>query len=169
MLAEGKIPSYDKGEIVVKLIERGIAEEEALLAASRCRDVDEAEDLLHQECQLCMNVMKITEVVNLPNCQHNCCQDCFGKHFTIAIKDRNISEATCPFCMEPKGLADDDDLAADFFAKLDVLIKPIVDQDVHDLFQRKIRDRTLMKDPNFKWCYKVSFCFDSGLPDHLEK
>ena len=58
--------------------------------------------------------------------------------------------------MEPKGLADDDDLAANYFAKLDVIIKPIVDQDVHDLFQRKIRDRTLMKDPNFKWCYKVS-------------
>ena len=59
--------------------------------------------------------------------------------------------------MEPKGLADDDDLAANYFAKLDVILKPIVDQDVHDLFQRKIRDRTLMKDPNFKWCYKVSF------------
>ena len=59
--------------------------------------------------------------------------------------------------MEPKGLADDDDLASNYFAKLDVILKPIVDQDVHDLFQRKIRDRTLMKDPNFKWCYKVSF------------
>ena len=93
----------------------------------------------------------------MPNCQHDCCRDCAGKHFTITIKDRNISEATCPFCMEPKGLADDDDLAANYFAKLDVLIKPIVDQDVHDLFQRKIRDRTLMKDPNFKWCYKVCF------------
>ena len=27
---------------------------------------------------------------------------------------------------------------------------------MHDLFQRKIRDRTLMKDPNFRWCNKVS-------------
>ena len=97
------------------------------------------------------------QVVYFPNCQHSCCQDCAGKHFTIIIKDRGISEATCPFCMEPKGLADDDDLAADYFANLDVIIKPIVDQDVYDLFQRKIRDRTLMKDPNFKWCYKVSF------------
>ena len=49
----------------------------------------------------------------MPNCEHNCCRDCAGKHFTIAIKDRNINEATCPFCMEPKGLAEDDDLAAD--------------------------------------------------------
>ena len=92
----------------------------------------------------------------MSNCEHSCCKDCATKHFTILIKDKNISEATCPFCQEPTGLADDDDLAANYFSKLDVLLKPLVEQDVHDLFQRKLRDRTLMKDPNFKWCYKVS-------------
>ena len=92
----------------------------------------------------------------MPNCEHSCCKDCATKHFTILIKDKNISEATCPFCQEPTGLADDDDLAANYFSKLDVLLKPLVEQDVYDLFQRKLRDRTLMKDPNFKWCYKVS-------------
>ena len=95
------------------------------------------------------------KVINLLNCEHKCCRDCVSKHFTIIIKDRNISEATCPFCLEPKNLADDDDLAANYFAQLDVLLKPLIEQDVHDLFQRKLRDRTLMKDPNFKWCYKV--------------
>ena len=35
-------------------------------------------------------------------------------------------------------------------------VQDIMEKDVHDLFQRKLRDRTLMKDPNFKWCYKVS-------------
>lgn len=99
------------------------------------------------------------KVINLLNCEHKCCRDCVSKHFTIIIKDRNISEATCPFCLEPKKLADDDDLAANYFAKLDVLLKPLIEQDVHDLFQRKLRDRTLMKDPNFKWCYKVIFFF----------
>ena len=93
------------------------------------------------------------------NCDHKCCRDCVSKHFTIIIKDRNISEATCPFCLEPKTLADDDDLAANYFAKLDVLLKPLIEQEVHDLFQRKLRDRTLMKDPNFKWCYKCSSGF----------
>ena len=97
------------------------------------------------------------KVINLLNCEHKCCRDCVSKHFTIIIKDRNISEATCPFCLEPKKLAEDDDLAANYFAKLDVLLKPLIEQDVHDLFQRKLRDRTLMKDPNFKWCYKVIF------------
>ena len=58
--------------------------------------------------------------------------------------------------MEPKNLAEDDDLALDYYAKLDQILKDILDKDTHDLFQRKLRDRTLMKDPNFKWCYKVS-------------
>ena len=105
---------------------------------------------------LLFRLVFLFQVVKMPNCDHSCCKDCATKHFTILVKDRNISEATCPFCQEPTGLADDDDLAANYFAKLDVLLKPLVEQDVHDLFQRKLRDRTLMKDPNFKWCYKVS-------------
>ena len=63
LLAEGKIATYEKGEIVVRLIEQeNVAEEEALIAASKCDDVESAIELLAQECQLCMNVMKITEV-----------------------------------------------------------------------------------------------------------
>ena len=63
LLAEGKIATYEKGEIVVRLIEQeDVIEEEALIAASRCNDVESAIELLAQECQLCMNVMKMTEV-----------------------------------------------------------------------------------------------------------
>ena len=47
-------------------------------------------------------------------------------------------------------------VALDYYAKLDQILKDILEKDTHDLFQRKLRDRTLMKDPNFKWCYKVS-------------
>ena len=62
-MAEGKIATYEKGEIVVRLIEQEEAdEEEALIAASRCDDFDAAIELLAQECQLCMNVPKLTEV-----------------------------------------------------------------------------------------------------------
>ena len=90
------------------------------------------------------------------SCEHKCCLDCATKHFTIVIKDRGINEAVCPFCREPANLADDDDeeVASAYFARLDNLLKTVVDSETHDLFQRKLRDRTLMKDPNFKWCYK---------------
>ena len=98
-------------------------------------------------------------------------EECATNFFTIVVTDQNISQAVCPFCRwdiytrksstkknicrEPSNLAEDDDLALDYYAKLDQILKDILDKDTHDLFQRKLRDRTLMKDPNFKWCYKV--------------
>ena len=89
------------------------------------------------------------------NCDHKCCTECATNFFTIVIKDKSIGEAICPFCNEPSNLANDDDVALAYYAKLDIVLKNILDKDTHDLFQRKLRDRTLMKDPNFKWCYKV--------------
>ena len=94
----------------------------------------------------------------MPNCEHKCCQQCAGNYFTIAIKDKSINEAYCPFCQAPKDvLADDtkDDEASEYFTKLDAILRKAVAEDVYDLFQRKLRDRALMRDPNFKWCYKV--------------
>lgn len=41
------------------------------------------------------------------------------------------------------------------FSLQDTLLKLILERDVYDLFQRKLRDRTLIKDPNFRWCHKV--------------
>ena len=95
----------------------------------------------------------------MPSCEHRCCQQCAANYFTIAIKDKSINEAYCPFCQSPKELlADDtkDDAASEYFAKLDAILRKAVAEDVYDLFQRKLRDRALMRDPNFKWCYKVS-------------
>lgn len=68
MLAEGKIANYEKGEIVVKLKEQDVAEEEALIAAQNCQDLYAATKFLRQECELCMNVMNVTEV-RLESCK----------------------------------------------------------------------------------------------------
>ncbi len=90
-------------------------------------------------------------------CGHACCRSCAINYYTLTIRDNSIGELTCPFCREPATLNDPDneDAASDYFARLDLFLKSLVDEDVHDLFQRKLRDRTLMKDPNFKWCDKV--------------
>jgi E3 ubiquitin-protein ligase RNF31 len=50
----------------------------------------------------------------------------------------------------------DEDVILEYFSNLDILLKTILQSDVHDLFQRKIRDRALLRDPNFKWCVQVS-------------
>jgi hypothetical protein len=62
LLAEGRIASYEKGELVVKLQEMDFGEDEALLAAENCGDVYAATKFLRQECELCANVMNVTEV-----------------------------------------------------------------------------------------------------------
>lgn len=89
------------------------------------------------------------------HCTHRCCRDCAKTYFVTQIRDRSIMDAVCPFCSAPSNLASDDEVALDYFTHLDILLKGIVPEEIHELFQRKLRDFTLAKDPNFKWCNKV--------------
>ena len=139
----------------MKLLDQEFPEDEVFLAIKETEDFDQAVNLLKQDCELCANTMSIKDVIKMTHCEHSCCKDCATNFFSIVITDQNISQAVCPFCREPANLAEDDEVAFDYYAKLDQLLKDILEKDTHDLFQRKLRDRTLMKDPNFKWCYKV--------------
>jgi len=65
LLAEGRIATYEKGELVVKLQEMDFQEDEALLAAENCEDIYSATKFLRQECELCANAMNVTEVYSL--------------------------------------------------------------------------------------------------------
>ncbi len=64
-------------------------------------------------------------------------------------------DATCPFCQEPSEIGADDEKAADYFAKLGDVLQPILEEDVMKTLRRKVREHSIMKDPNFRWCYKV--------------
>nr|CAD7201298.1 unnamed protein product [Timema douglasi] len=156
-LAEGLVSTYEQAEIAVKLIDLKFDREEALSAAQECSTLAAAIAFLEQECELCMGKYTMKQMVSMLKCTHCCCKDCTKNYFTIQITDRNINDAVCPFCKEPE--LDNDDEALEYFSNLDILLKSIVDPPVHELFQRKLRDRTLMQDPNFKWCVKCSSGF----------
>lgn len=99
-------------------------------------------------------------------CTHRCCQECAKNYFTVQITDRSIMDCTCPFCKQPELTSsnfNEDDIS-DYFGNLDILLKGILDETVHELFQRKLRDRTLMQDPHFKWCVQVSINFAYEFP-----
>lgn len=65
-------------------------------------------------------------------------------------------DCTCPFCKQPILNNDtSEDELLDYFGNLDILLKGFLEEEVHELFQRKLRDRTLMQDPHFKWCVQV--------------
>lgn len=96
-------------------------------------------------------------MVSMLKCTHRCCKECAKNYFTIQVTDKNIMDLACPFCNIPDLSSDEiteDDLS-EYFSNLDILLKGILEMEVHELFQRKLRDRTLMLDPNFKWCVQV--------------
>lgn len=98
-------------------------------------------------------------MIPMLKCVHRCCEDCARNYFTIQITDRTIMDCTCPFCKFPELHDATEDEISDYFAHMDILLKGLIEPAVHELFQRKLRDRTLMQDPNFKWCVQCSSGF----------
>ncbi|XP_058061611.1 E3 ubiquitin-protein ligase lubel [Anopheles bellator] len=158
---DGLVQTIEQAELAVQLIELRYAKDNAIWAATQCHTVDEAKDLLQKECELCLGLFPMNEIVSMLKCTHTCCFECAKEYFTQEITNRSITNCNCPYCKEPDlngpNVTEDDVL--EYFSNLDILLKNIVDAEVHDLFQRKIRDRTLTQDPHFKWCVHCSSGF----------
>uniref|UniRef100_A0A182JSC7 Uncharacterized protein n=1 Tax=Anopheles christyi TaxID=43041 RepID=A0A182JSC7_9DIPT len=161
LLEDGLVQTLAQAELAVQLIELRYAKDNACWAATQCHTIDEAKDLLQKECELCLGLFPMNEIVSMLKCTHTCCLDCAKEYFTQEITNRSITNCNCPYCKEPELNGPDvtEDDVLEYFSNLDILLKNIVDEEVHDLFQRKIRDRTLTKDPNFKWCVHCSSGF----------
>ncbi|XP_053677164.1 E3 ubiquitin-protein ligase lubel [Anopheles nili] len=161
LLDDGLVQNLAQAELAVQLIELRYAKDNAIWAATQCHTIDEAKDLLQKECELCLGVFPMNEIVSMLKCTHTCCLECTKEYFTQEITNRSITNCNCPYCKEPDlngpNVTEDDVL--EYFSNLDILLKNIVDEEVHDLFQRKIRDRTLTQDPHFKWCVHCSSGF----------
>ncbi|CAH2104287.1 unnamed protein product [Euphydryas editha] len=159
LLAEGATETWEQAQLAVNLIAQGTDPPAALLAALECADLTSALAYLHQDCELCASKFPEHEMVSMLRCTHRCCRECARYYFTVQITERSIVDCVCPYCKEPEleNLPEDDWL--DYFAHMDILLKTLLDIEVHELFQRKLRDRTLAKDPNFKWCVECSSGF----------
>uniref|UniRef100_A0A3Q0R5N5 Si:dkey-181m9.8 n=1 Tax=Amphilophus citrinellus TaxID=61819 RepID=A0A3Q0R5N5_AMPCI len=69
-----------------------------------------------------------------------------------------VDQLVCPQCGRPEvrgqgGLEE----SMDYFNLLDTQIRHFLPADIHELFQRKLRDRALQEMPNFCWCAHCSF------------
>ncbi|KAJ8672719.1 hypothetical protein QAD02_003979 [Eretmocerus hayati] len=165
LLAESKTSSYAESEIAASLISLKFNEDEAINAAKQCTNVEAALTFLQQECELCTGRFPMNQMVSMLKCTHRCCNDCAKNYFTIQISDRSITDAVCPFCKEPDLREATEDDVLEYFSILDIQLKALLDAPIHELFQRKLRDRTLMQDPNFKWCVQCSSGFYAD-PNH---
>ncbi|XP_055299571.1 E3 ubiquitin-protein ligase lubel isoform X2 [Sitodiplosis mosellana] len=161
LLHEGKVFSYVEGLLAAELIQQKFKEDIAVWAATEASDYEQAMRLLQQDCELCTEIYPLNKMVSMLKCTHSCCEECAKNYFTIQITDRSITDCSCPFCKLPDLNASEvtEDDALEYFSNLDILLKNILQTDVHELFQRKLRDRTLMQDPNFKWCVECSSGF----------
>ncbi|XP_076228824.1 linear Ubiquitin E3 ligase isoform X2 [Nomia melanderi] len=165
LLAEGKASNYDEAEVAASLLALKFGDVEALHAAKECSSVESALAFLQQECELCTGRFAMSEMISMLKCVHRCCNECAKNYFTIQISDRNITDAVCPYCKEPNLKDAGEDEILEYFSNLDIQLKTLLDPPIHELFQRKLRDRTLMQDPNFKWCIQCSSGFYAD-PDH---
>ncbi|XP_078687862.1 uncharacterized protein LOC144919988 [Branchiostoma floridae x Branchiostoma belcheri] len=159
LLCQFNLPSWGRAEQAVKLIESGEYDEydfEDIIEAVRsCQGLESCKKYLQHECQVCTDVLPQHKLLVLTHCSCEVCVSCMKQYFTITIRDKNIKDMVCPVCSQPD-LDDDEDAESEFFNLLDIMLKNILDDEVHELFQQKLRDRTLMKLPNFRWCSNCS-------------
>ena len=111
------------------------------------------------ECGICCSKHHINELISMLFCEHRACKACLEKYFTIQIREKQRVLIKCPFCDQPEIQSDDENSVHDYLTLLQELVKNIVSKDLYELFQRKVRDRALHKDPNFKWCPNCSSGF----------
>lgn len=71
-------------------------------------------------------------------CTHRCCRECAHLYFTVQITERSIADCVCPFCKLPELESLPEDSWLEYFAHLDILLKTLLEADVHELFQRKV-------------------------------
>uniref|UniRef100_A0A1A9W5H4 Uncharacterized protein n=1 Tax=Glossina brevipalpis TaxID=37001 RepID=A0A1A9W5H4_9MUSC len=162
LLEEHLVSNLAEAQIAAALISMKFQQDVSIWAAKECSDLDHAIGLLRQECELCSGIFALNEIVSMLKCTHKCCKGCAKKYFTVQITERSINDCNCPFCKLPelhKQSEHDEDEILEYFSNLDIFLKNIVEAEVHELFQRKLRDRTLLKDPNFKWCIQCSSGF----------
>lgn len=162
LIGENRVKSMEAAQLVVSLLELKFDKDSAIWASTQCATVDQAINILQQECELCMETVPMNHIVSMLKCTHQCCKECTKNYFTVQVTERSITDCTCPFCKEPD-LHDSDALHEDeileYFSNLDILLKNIITEEAHELFQRKLRDRTLLQVPNFTWCIQCSSGF----------
>ena len=89
------------------------------------------------------------------HCHHALCKECFVDYFSLVAGERSIKHFNCPLCGEPDMSSEtiDMDLYLQLFSGL---IQVHLSKEHYNLVTQKLTERTLMKDPTFLWCIKVS-------------
>ncbi|XP_067389169.1 LOW QUALITY PROTEIN: E3 ubiquitin-protein ligase RNF31 [Emydura macquarii macquarii] len=162
LLASLALPSWGRAELVLSL-----AQEQAAGGRAALADIVEAvraspdrafiRRLLNWECAVCGWALPRNQMQSLTSCECTICPDCFAEYFTIAVKEKHITDLVCPACDAPD-LSDEAALLG-YFSTLDIQLRECLDLETYELFSKKLTERELMRDPKFQWCTHCSFGF----------
>uniref|UniRef100_A0A8C8RZU2 RBR-type E3 ubiquitin transferase n=1 Tax=Pelusios castaneus TaxID=367368 RepID=A0A8C8RZU2_9SAUR len=163
LLASLALPSWGRAELVLSLAR----EQEAAGGRAALADIVDAvraspdrafiRRLLNWECAVCGWALPRNQMQSLTSCECTICPDCFAQHFTIAVKEKHITDLVCPACDAPD-LSDEAALLG-YFSTLDIQLRECLDPETYELFSKKLTERELMRDPKFQWCTHCSFGF----------
>lgn len=92
LLEDGNVKHYSEALLAANLIQMKFREDKALWAATQCKTIEEAIDILQQECELCMETFPMNRIVFMLKCDHSCCEDCVKNYFTIQVICFNIAD-----------------------------------------------------------------------------
>ncbi|XP_026170416.1 E3 ubiquitin-protein ligase RNF31 isoform X2 [Mastacembelus armatus] len=151
----------DKATIFLSLMRmegRSFSPSDVLEAVQLNKDFPSALRFLTHSCPICQDQVTFSKIITMTHCSCFLCQTCFKTFFSAAIKERSIDQLVCPQCGKPEirgqgGMEE----SMDYFNLLDTQIRHFLPPQLHELFQRKLRDRALQEMPNFCWCAHCSF------------
>lgn len=82
---EGLVPTHLAAELAVSLIELKYPKESALWVSAQVSTIEQAIELLQQECELCTDKYPINHMITMLKCEHQCCKECASNYFTIQV------------------------------------------------------------------------------------
>ncbi|XP_036210781.1 E3 ubiquitin-protein ligase RNF31 isoform X4 [Myotis myotis] len=153
LLAVYTLPSWGRAELALSLLQetpRNYELGDVVEAVRQSQDRAFLRRLLAQECAVCGWTLPRNRMQALTSCECTICPDCFRQHFTIALKEKHITDMVCPACGRPD-LTDDTQLLS-YFSTLDIQLRESLEPDAYALFHKKLTEAVLMRDPKFLWC-----------------
>jgi len=82
---EGLVPNHLAAELAVSLIELKYPKESALWVSGQVTTIEQAIELLQQECELCTDKYPLNQMITMLKCEHQCCKECASNYFTIQV------------------------------------------------------------------------------------
>lgn len=156
IMVEGKLQSWGRAETVLKILDIDVAGkkleatlEDIVEAVYNCGDRQSSLVYLQQECQCCFTYFPMSKIRTL-NCPCKICFDCMKNYFELNIREKHVRNLCCPICQHPN--MDNTEAANEYLSFLTMLLNTMVGPDIREIYETKLRDWHLQKDPNFRWC-----------------